>query len=304
MINKTTTIFITLLVLTSCVFGQSMKLTKDVIKIIKERDEIKNTKTKAHIIYKCLYDSISGNYSPQKIASRKTYDKNGNMIEFLSYDANGNIDHATRFSYDGNNEILRTDSTKDGVLSDKKTYTNNLVSEEVTKSGATEKKSLFIYKFNKDGCLINKKMLDDKNKTVSEEIFTNDKVNKITLYVYNDYSSKVKIIRKYDANENEIEYNYFSPADHKKAYSKIISSYNEDGFIEEEKDFLYDSINVIRKYTYNEEYLLKVISYDANGNMGLWSSYKYNGLWFLIEEIDGYANQPREKLIYKYEYYE
>ena len=47
MINKTTTIFITLLVLTSCVFGQSMKLTKDVIKIIKERDEIKNTKTKA-----------------------------------------------------------------------------------------------------------------------------------------------------------------------------------------------------------------------------------------------------------------
>jgi hypothetical protein len=305
MIKNPITLFICFFLLSICVFAQGRKFTKEEIEIIKQRDQIKNSKIKTCITYKCFYDLQSGTYLKNRIASRKTYNKDGNMTEYLSFDANGKTDHATRISYDDHGcEILRTDSTKDGVNTITKKYTNNLVSEEDAKSGSSEKKSIFVYKFNNDGFVVSKKIMDQKNKPVSEETFTYDKFNKLTQQIFKDLLSGGKTIKKFDANENETEYIYFSPETPAKIFSKVISVYDDSGILIEEKDLLYDTINITRKYIYDEGNLSNVVSNGANGSMGLWSTYKHNDLRNIIEEIDGYENQPAEKITNEYEYFE
>ena len=228
-------------------------------------------------------------YSPKEIFNKTVskYDNSGNIIEVSEYDKEGILISKKNYKYNSKGSKIEEVSTYD--------TTHNPL--EPRKNDGPCCETRYIYNYNSNGKVIEKKeVFENQNTFLSQSYKYDDKGNKIEEVSYRTYPLPEKITYKYDSIGNIIEEVRYDK--NGIIYRKLGFEYNKNGKKVEENYFDREymrrlkidrkSINI---YDPNLKYMLTATStfnYDLKGN--------------LIQVSNFFPKDSLEsKLIYKYD---
>ncbi|MDY0144052.1 MAG: hypothetical protein RBR97_19395 [Bacteroidales bacterium] len=221
------------------------------------------------------------------------FNKNGNIIQWYSYNSRGYLENKYIYEYDEKgNYIERNSYISNGRLDSKKIYKYN-------DKGKIEECN----NYNYNGVLdySEKYKYDNNDKIIEENWYTSDgKLGYKISYTYNDNGKKIKTII-YDSNgiiqtSQTNDYN-------KKGDLIVHNIYNSEGSIKTENKYNYnDKGDIVEEYTFDyiegtEQKLINKYEYDSKGNWVSCIIYINNEPKYIIQRIIGYDVIKEKELI-------
>ena len=303
--NRTTISFICFLVFTTCIFGQGRKLTRQEVEAAKDRDKIKSSGIKSETIFEQDYDTLTNSYAEKKRISKKTYDKNGNILTSFFCYSDGKKIHWKKFEYNEKGyEIYRLDSSEADVFVKTTTYKDDYIYQTTVKSGnANSQITTYEYKFSKDGLILSAKMTDEKDKVIKEVNYDYDKTSKVNKETEKFPEKGVKKVYKFDMNENLSELSVYTKNSGEKPYAREVDEYDDNGLLVSKKEYTNESLSSSQQWIYQEEKIIKCINYNADGSTSGWQTYQYDDNGILTGTVYENGSHPISKSVYEYEYY-